>query len=443
LNKILSQLKEWRRSSQMAGFWFFVVASVLNIIIAIRYLGGFWLWFDIAVILIAGVFIFRAGHRAMKESRQAAFGYRRLQSIVSNLSDGIVSYDNNLEITEMNAAAEQIFNIRKEQVIGKKISPEWGANPEFKMLAQVVFPSLAPTVVKRSDPGIYPQVVEVSFVDPDIELRVSTDRIIGEKGEVLGFVKVVHDRTREIELLRSKSEFITVAAHQLRTPLTAVKWTLENINSISNLDPNVKELTETGLSASGKLMKVIEDLLSTSKIEEGRFGYVFQNIDVVNFLEEALTGAQAVAKEYGANLYFDRPADNQPIILRIDPDKLGMAFSNLLDNAIKYNVKNGSVTVKIEKMTDKPYVEISIKDTGIGIPAEDMPKLFNKFYRGENVVRNETDGTGLGLYIAKNIILRHGGGIQAESVLNRGTTMLVFLPTDPKLIPPKEIIYGE
>lgn len=427
----------------MTGFWFFLAAGILNLVIAISYLTGIWLWLDLAAVVVTGVFVFRAGYRAMRESRQAVFNYRRLQSIVSNLSDGIISYDNNLEITEMNAAAEQIFNIQKDKVIGKKISPEWGANPELKLLAQVVFPSLAPTVVKRSEPGVYPQVVDISFVEPDIEIRVSTDRITTDKGEVLGFVKVVHDRTREIELLRSKSEFITVAAHQLRTPLTAVRWALENINIVPNLDPNIKELTATGLSASGKLMKIIEDLLNTSKIEEGRFGYEFQDMDIVAFLEEALSGVQAIAKEYGVSLYFDRPADNLPVVIRMDPKRLGMAFSNLLDNAIKYNVKNGSVTVKIEKMTDRPYVRISVQDTGVGIPEEDMPKLFSKFYRGENVVRDETDGTGLGLYIAKNIILRHGGGIQAESVLNRGTTFYVFLPTDPRLIPPKEIIYGE
>jgi signal transduction histidine kinase len=443
LKDFLLQIKEWWRSPQMAGFWFFIAASFFNIGIGIRYLSGFWLLFDIAALLIAGVFVFRSGYRALKESRKAVFGYRRLESIISNLRDGIVSYDNNLEITDMNAAAEQILNIKKSQVVGKKISPEWGAKAELKMLSQVIFPSLAPTVIKRSEPGVYPQVVDISFIEPDIELRVSTDRIMTEKGEVLGFVKVVHDRTREIELLHSKSEFITVAAHQLRTPLTAVRWVFENINVIKDLDPSVKELTDTGLSASNKLMKIIEDLLNTSKIEEGRFGYEFQDIDIVSFLEEALSGVQTVAKEYGINLYFDRPADNLPIVLRMDPSKLGMAFSNFLDNAIKYNVKNGSVTVKVEKMADRPYVDVSIKDTGVGIPEEDMPKLFIKFYRGENVVRDETDGTGLGLYIAKNIILRHGGDINVESVVNRGTTISVFLPTDPKLIPPKEIVYGE
>ncbi|HOF50275.1 MAG TPA: ATP-binding protein [Candidatus Colwellbacteria bacterium] len=443
MNKVFSQIKEWWRSPQMTGFWFFLFAGIFSLVIGLRYFYGVWFWVNFAIVIVSGVFIFRAGYKAMKESRLAAFGYRRLQSIVSNLSDGIVSYDNNMEITEMNAAAEQIFGIEKDLVIGKKISPEWGADPKLKMIAQVVFPSLAPTVVKRSDPGVYPQVVDISFVEPDIELRVSTDRITGEKGEVLGFVKVVHDRTREIKLLRSKSEFITVAAHQLRTPLTAVRWALENIVSVKDIDPATKELASTGLSASGKLMKIIEDLLNTSKIEEGRFGYEFQDMDIVAFLEEALSGVQAIAKEYGVNLYFDRPADGVPIIVRMDPSRLGMAFSNLLDNAVKYNVKNGSVTVKIERLSDRPYVEVSIEDTGVGIPAEDMPKLFSKFYRGANVTRDETDGTGLGLYIAKNIILRHGGGIQAESVLNRGTTFHVFLPTDPKLIPPKEIIYGE
>ena len=112
------------------------------------------------------------------------------------------------------------------------------------------------------------------------------------------------------------------------------------------------------------------------------------------------------------------------------------------DNAVRYNVENGSVTVSVKKLTDKPYVEVRIADTGIGIPPENMEKVFTKFFRAENVLRRETEGSGLGLFITKNIINRHGGTIWAESVIDRGTTFHFTLPTDPKLIPPKEVGIG-
>ncbi|MBI3088996.1 MAG: ATP-binding protein, partial [Candidatus Colwellbacteria bacterium] len=140
---------------------------------------------------------------------------------------------------------------------------------------------------------------------------------------------------------------------------------------------------------------------------------------------------------YEVELYFDKGKETT-INTMIDAGRLGLAISNLLDNAIKYNVKNGTVTVKIERLTDKPYLQVSIKDNGIGIPPEEAPKLFTKFFRSENAARIETEGSGLGLYITKNIIERHGGAIWAESILGRGTTFYFTLPLDPKLIPPRE-----
>ncbi len=120
-----------------------------------------------------------------------------------------------------------------------------------------------------------------------------------------------------------------------------------------------------------------------------------------------------------------------------------MVFSNLIETAIKYNVENGEVIVGVERVEGQPHVKVSVKDTGIGIPADQMDKLFTKFFRAENVVKVVTDGTGLGLYIVKNIVKRHGGEIWAESEINRGSTFSFTLPTDPKLIPPKEVVYGE
>ncbi|OGY60905.1 MAG: hypothetical protein A3I33_02180 [Candidatus Colwellbacteria bacterium RIFCSPLOWO2_02_FULL_45_11] len=202
-----------------------------------------------------------------------------------------------------------------------------------------------------------------------------------------------------------------------------------------------RELAGNGLAAARKLLKIVNDLLDVSKIEEGRFGYNFEQTNLVIFLSEILKNAQAVAKEYDIKLYFDKGAQQQ-LMVTIDPNRLGLAISNLLDNAIRYNVKNGSVTVNIKLLTDKPFAEVAIADTGIGIPPENMEKVFTKFFRAENVIKRETEGSGLGLFITKNIINRHGGTIRAESVIDRGTTFYFTLPTDSRLIPPKEVGLG-
>ncbi|MBI5079083.1 ATP-binding protein, partial [Candidatus Wolfebacteria bacterium] len=135
--------------------------------------------------------------------------------------------------------------------------------------------------------------------------------------------------------------------------------------------------------------------------------------------------------------------DESSIMVSIDPQKLGMVLWNLLDNAIRYNVKNGEVIVGVERLKDKPYLQIRVKDTGVGIPPDQINRLFVKFFRSENVVKFVPDGSGLGLYIAKNIIRRHGGEIWAESQINRGTTFNFTVPTDSRLIPSKEIVYEE
>ncbi len=364
----------------------------------------------------------------------------RSERLISNLDDAVIGYDPDFKIIFWNGSAEKLFKIVKTDIVGKVISPEKISEPAFKLVVQTVFPSLAPSVVKKSQPGEYPQVVDLSFQEPALELTVSTDRILDDKGLVRGFIKVIKNRTREVELIRSKSEFITVAAHQLRTPLTAVHWIFETLVK-SKLEPADKELVDNGMTASVKLLKIVNDLLDVSKIESGKFGYQFVNLDIVAFIEDMLSNAQIVAKKFGVAVYFEKPTT--PVMIYADPQKLGIALSNLIDNAIKYNVKNGEVRVKIEPYPNKPYIQISIRDTGVGIPPEGIKKLFGKFYRGDNVVRSQTEGTGLGLYIAKNIIVRHGGNISAESILGRGTTFYIVLPTDSRLIPPKEVAVSD
>jgi len=428
------------KSPELHFFWLFLFLAAILLVVDLIYLDFIWALIDFAVLILLGIVIFWSALRLTKSNLARKSSTRRLESIIASLSDGVVVYDSEFKIFVFNNTAENIFHIKKEQVIGKKFGPERAGDPAYRMLTQTIFPSLAPTIVRRSEAGVYPQVMDISF--PDREIRVSTDRLLDEKNKAVGFVKVIQDRTREVELLKSKSEFITIAAHQLRTPLTAINWIFEGFSKGEDLVPEDRELAGNGLTATRKLLKIVNDLLDVSKIEEGRFGYNFESVNLLDFISEVLTNAQVIAKEYGVKLYFDKGTEAS-IMVTIDPNRLGLAVSNLIDNSIRYNVENGSVTIYIKRVPDKPYVEMSVKDTGIGIPPQDMPKVFSKFFRAENVMKHETEGSGLGLYITKNIIKRHGGTIWAESVIDRGTTFFFTLPTDPKLIPPKEIGIGE
>ncbi|MBI2013445.1 MAG: PAS domain S-box protein [Candidatus Colwellbacteria bacterium] len=362
-----------------------------------------------------------------------------LADIVDNLADGVVVYDNDFKVLVFNPGAERIFGVSASDIIGKKIGPERIKDKNLKTLVQVVFPSLAPQVVERTEEGSNTQIADLSFTDPELELRVYTAALNISEGEN-GFVKVIRDMTREIGMLKSKSEFITVAAHQLRTPLTGVLWAFDILRKSNSVSLDDKDIAEQGLGSAKALSKIVNDMLDVSKIEEGKFGYKFENIDIIKFLTSSLQSASIFAKRAGVNLYFDKGGE-APLPLKADPEKLGLAISNFVDNAIKYNVQNGSVTVKIERLEDKPYIQVSIKDTGIGVPAEEIDKLFKKFFRAKNASAVQTVGSGLGLYIARNIILQHGGTVWAESTLGKGTTFYLTLPTDPNLIPKQETVY--
>ncbi len=427
---------------EMRSLWAYVVIAILILVTDFIYIPLLWALANLAVLVILGLIVFQNDLGLIKSNLEANSSARRIESIIFNLADGIIAYDNNFKINVFNPAAGAIFDLKAKDLIGRTIGPEKAQDPDLRLLTQVMFPSLAPIVQRKSESGTYPQVVDLSFTDPEMELRVSTDRITDTGGTVIGFVKIVHNRTREIEIYRSKSEFVTVAAHQLRTPLTAVHWTFETLSSSANVAAADKELVSNGLILSNKLLKIVNDLLDTSKIEEGRFGYNFANVNLVDFVANILENANPIAKQYGVNLYFDRGPEPS-ISVSIDASKLGLAVSNLIDNAIKYNVKNGSVTVRIKRVTGQPYMQVDIEDTGIGIPEEAMDKLFTKFFRADNVMKFQTEGTGLGLYISKNVVERHGGAISAESTLDRGSTFSFTIPTDPKLIPPTEVSAAE
>ncbi len=235
----------------------------------------------------------------------------------------------------------------------------------------------------------------------------------------------------------------------MKSPITRINWAVENLNSDDSLSEPNKEIVKGAFDASKLLLKIVEDFLNIAKIEEGKFGYHFEPTDITVFLNQILSQSLSQASRVGVRLYFDRPQAPLPMAI-IDSGKLSLAVVNLLENAIRYNVKNGEVIVKVEPvpgkggseagalLPPKPFLKVSVKDTGIGIEPDALGKLFTKFFRAENAVKFQTEGSGLGLYIAKNIIQAHGGEIHAESEPNRGTTIYFTLPTDPELVPQRE-----
>jgi signal transduction histidine kinase len=390
-----------------------------------------------ALLAVAAFIVFLSAYRSARVNTEMRLEANELRSVLANLNDAAIVYDQSFAVFFFNPAAERTFGVSASLVVGTVVQPKDVERPERRLLTQVIFPSLAPTLVPQSKPGAYPQIVDLSFEDPPLELRVTTVPVIGDDGTRYGFMKIIRDRTREIFLLRSKTEFISVASHQLRTPVNEIKWATEFLAQDAAIVGQSREILTTMLRSVRTVADLIDNLLNTSRIEEGRFGYNFAATDLVEYVGKVLAEAMPQVERAGLKLYFDRPEGQLPQVM-IDAQKLSMVLSNLLDNAIRYNVKNGEITVRVAPAAEGSFLEVSVKDTGIGVPAEQMAKLFSKFFRADNAVKFQADGSGLGLYIAKNIIRAHGGQLWADSAIDRGSTFHFTLPTDPSLVPSRE-----
>lgn len=418
--------------------WALIALVVVIFILDLYFIGSWIAYVDGGLLFIVLALATLSVYRSSKNERDTSVERSELNSILASLSDGLIVYDADFRVIFFNPAAERIFKLDAKAMLGHVFSPRDVERDGWRTLIQIIFPSLAPRVIPRTKEGEYPQVVDVSFTDPALEFRVTTAPVADDHGKPLAFMKIVRDRTSQVLALRSKSEFVTVASHQLRGPVTDISWALQSLNSAGGLDDTNKAILANATAASQSLLRRIEDLLNIAKMEDGQFGYKYTDTDISEFVAKVLADILPASQKAGIKIYFDRPQESLPHVF-IDPARLALALTNLLENSIRYNVENGEVTVKVDKMQGKPFVVVSVKDTGIGIPAESMEKLFNKFYRADNAMKRQTEGSGLGLYITKGIVNAHGGQIWAESELNRGTTISFALPTDPDLVPKSEV----
>lgn len=362
---------------------------------------------------------------ALSSENVGALASAPLGAIIEDFPDAIILYDPNFTVLALNGPAETLFGVHREEVRGITIDPGFMERPRYRLLSQILFPSLAPSSVERSEAGAWPHVVALIFENPHREFLTHTTRIVSTTGEPIAFIKIVRDETRTKEVFARESEFVSVAAHQLRTPLTALRWSLESMEGAKAKKEETGTLMKDSIALVDRCLKIVNDFLDAAKIEEGKFGFTYETSDLVEFLGTLVTTVTPIAQQYEVTIYFEHEGISS-LSSPIDASRLGTALLNVLDNAIRYNVKGGRVTITLEK--DAARAKISIADTGIGIPKGDEKKLFQKLERGANAIQVEPNGSGLGLYIAKNIIEGHGGTITVASEPNRGTTFVVTLP---------------
>lgn len=227
--------------------------------------------------------------------------------------------------------------------------------------------------------------------------------------EFTGSVERVHNR--DMEVSRMKSDFISTAAHQLRTPMTGIRWALEALQK-SGLTPDQQTLVDSATSKSKDLVGIVGTLLDISAIESGKYVYKFVPTDIETLVQDITQEFSVMASTRKVSLFFAKSGEAIPKV-QADSERIKWVLSNLIENAIRYTPAEGSVQLSVT--TGMGRVIVRVKDTGIGIKEEDKSSIFERFYRAQNAIEKEQAGNGLGLYIARTIAKDHGGDLMFES----------------------------
>ena len=341
---------------------------------------------------------------------------KRLHSILSYMTDGVLATNRRGQITMINDMAKRQLGVESDDALNQNILELLKIEDEYE---------LRDLITQSPEMMIYSQNVNGEY----ISLRVRFALIRRESGFISGLVAVLHDTTEQEKEERERRLFVSNVSHELRTPLTSVKSYLEALDEGALYDPVAPDFIKVSLNETNRMMRMVTDLLHLSRIDNATSHLDVELINFTAFITFILNRfdkmrSQDEDKKY--ELVRDYPINS--VWIEIDTDKMTQVIDNILNNAIKYSPDGGKITVSM-KTTDDQMI-LSISDQGLGIPKEDLPKIFDRFYRVDKARSRAQGGTGLGLAIAKEIIKQHNGFIWAKSEYGKGSTFTIVLPYD-------------
>lgn len=337
----------------------------------------------------------------------------QLLAMLTSMVEGVMVLDCRGRILQVNPALERMFDIRRTEIRGQ-ISTEVLAHPELNELITTILTNRAG------------QEAEIVLMPGGRCLHIETSVAGCERENEACAVLVFHDITELRRLEKIRKDFVANVSHELRTPLTSIKGYVEALLDGGNDDPEtaVNFLTII-LKQSDRLNLILEDLLELSKIESGRVSFKEEPLDLRSLIERTLSMIKPLADKKDHRLVSQ--VDDRLTPITGDEGRLAQVLTNLLDNAVKYTPERGTVTVTAGNLPDQT-VELTVSDTGIGIPEEDRPRVFERFYRVDKARSREMGGTGLGLAIVKHIVEGHGGQVWVEAQAPQGSRFVVRLP---------------
>ena len=365
--------------------------------------------------------------RDITEDRIAEEKQAVLAAIVNSSDDAIISKTLKGIITSWNNAATRMFGYPETEAIGRHITLIIPSNriQEETMIIEKI---------RKGEKIDHFETVRVAKDGKEINLSLTVSPVKNKKGEIIGASKIARDITAKKELERQrqlyteklqelnkyKDEFMAMASHELKTPLTVIKANIQVLQQKIASDPNGIFIDKT-LSQVNKLSDLISSLLDVSKIQSGKLEINLSIFDMATLVKEVVANLQQTTSTH--TIIFNSPG--KEILANADRERIEQVLVNLIMNAIKYSPKAKDVTVDCYEKDGK--INVSIKDNGIGIPSEDIQNIFTSFYRVRGLASSFA-GSGIGLYISSEIIKRHGGEIWAESKVDEGSVFYFSIP---------------
>lgn len=335
---------------------------------------------------------------------------RKLSSVLSYMSDGVIATDDSGAVTLMNDAAARMIGLNPDDVIGEDLIDV------LKLEEKVV------DISKLPDSGSI--IIDFSDEETPFIIRANFSTVVDEEEETTGFITVISDVTEQEKIDQERRDFVSNVSHELRTPLTTMKSYLEALSDGAwenkEIAPRFLEVTQ---KETDRMIRMVNDLLQLSKMDSDELPMHKERTEFMGYVQQVLDRYEMNLPE---TITLERNIPKGKSFVWMDRDKITQVFDNIITNAFKYSPEGGKVRVNLD--VRRHIVIVSILDEGVGIPYDKLDKIFDRFYRADRARTRKLGGTGLGLAITKELVEAHHGKIWAQSKEGRGTTILFTLP---------------
>jgi two-component system, OmpR family, sensor histidine kinase VicK len=351
--------------------------------------------------------------KRLQEAQATTEGERRkLSSVLSYMTDGVIATDRKGRVILINDPAAKMLNVSRETVLSQPLVSLLGLDEDY------TFEDLS-----NEQDSI---ILDYSTKEQPYILRANFSVIQKETGFVNGIITVLHDITEQEKIDMERRDFVSNVSHELRTPLTTMRSYLEALAEGAWQDEEIApRFLSVTQDETERMIRLVNDLLQLSKMDSKDYRFNKEWIEFVGFFHQIIDRFEMSKNQ---NVTFERQLPDNALFVDIDKDKLTQVLDNIISNALKYSPEGGLLTFKVEEKDE--MIQVSVSDQGLGIPQDNLSKIFERFYRVDKARSRQMGGTGLGLAIAKEMISAHGGNIWAESKEGKGTTISFTLPYD-------------